>query len=221
MEGERLPADRQDRYDPHDPGLLRISDADREKVAEVLRGAAGEGRLDLDELDERLAATYAARTYADLVPITADLPAPGLAAQGLPAPRRHVPPAVADHATTWAVMGNSTRRGAWRVPAHHTAFALMGSITLDLRQATLESARTRIDANAVMGDIKVYVDAHTDVLVDGVPIMGDFKQSRDKVPARLGPGAPVVLVKGVALMGSVSVVRLPPPGTPRKVLGTY
>jgi hypothetical protein len=196
--------------------MLRISDADREKVAEVLRGAAGEGRLDLEELDERLSATYAARTYADLVPITADLPT-----QGVPVLRRSVPPAVSHHATTWAVMGNSTRHGAWRLPAHHTAFALMGSITLDLRQATLESARTRIDANAIMGDIKVYVDAQTNVLVDGVPIMGDFKQSRDKVPARLGPDSPTVLVKGVALMGSVSVVRLPPPGTPRKILGTY
>ena len=50
---------------------MRISDADRHQVAEILRQAAGEGRIDIDELDERLEATYAARTYADLVPITA------------------------------------------------------------------------------------------------------------------------------------------------------
>ncbi len=43
-------------------------------MAEELRTAAGEGRIDLEELDERLEATYAARTYADLVPITIDLP---------------------------------------------------------------------------------------------------------------------------------------------------
>ena len=53
---------------------MRISDADRHRVAELLREAAGDGRLDLDELDERLEATWAAKTYADLVPITADLP---------------------------------------------------------------------------------------------------------------------------------------------------
>ena len=58
-----------------DPARLRISDQERHQVAEMLREAAGEGRLDLDELDERLEATYAARTYADLVPITLDLPA--------------------------------------------------------------------------------------------------------------------------------------------------
>src|ERR687894_2167434 len=62
-------------HEGHDPAQLRISDADRHQVAEILREAAGEGRLDLDELDERLEATYAARTYADLVPITFDLPA--------------------------------------------------------------------------------------------------------------------------------------------------
>jgi len=53
---------------------MRISDAERHDVAEVLRNAAGDGRIDLAELDERLEATYAAKTYADLVPITADLP---------------------------------------------------------------------------------------------------------------------------------------------------
>mgnify|MGYP001233757559 CR=1 FL=1 len=59
----------------NDPAQMRVSDADREKVADVLRTAAGEGRLDFDELDDRLEATFKARTYADLVPITADLPA--------------------------------------------------------------------------------------------------------------------------------------------------
>ena len=58
-----------------DPTRLRISDSERHQVAEILREAAGEGRLDIDELDQRLEATYAARTYADLVPITLDLPA--------------------------------------------------------------------------------------------------------------------------------------------------
>ena len=68
-----------------DPAQMRISDADRHQVAEILREAAGEGRLDLDELDERLEATYAARTYADLVPITLDLPAQRPAQSPMPA----------------------------------------------------------------------------------------------------------------------------------------
>src|ERR1700712_3374057 len=69
--------------DPQDPAQLRISDSDRHQVAEVLREAAGEGRIDFEELDQWLEATYAARTYADLVPITLDLPTQ--ATTGLPA----------------------------------------------------------------------------------------------------------------------------------------
>src|SRR5437763_17019743 len=53
---------------------LRASNADRERVAEILRTAAAEGRIDLDELDERLGAAYAAKTYADLVPLPRALP---------------------------------------------------------------------------------------------------------------------------------------------------
>lgn len=60
-----------------DPSQLRISDEERHQVAELLREAAGDGRIDLAELDERLEATYAAKTYGDLVPITLDLPMQG------------------------------------------------------------------------------------------------------------------------------------------------
>ena len=67
---------------------LRASDADREAVTERLREAAGEGRLEPDELEERLHATLRARTYGELDRVVADLPAEGVAlsrvAVGLP-----------------------------------------------------------------------------------------------------------------------------------------
>ena len=69
-------------------GLL-ASDADRDRIAERLRDAAGEGRLTADELDERLGRALSARTEAELEPLVSDLPAP-------PGPRRRRP-----------------RRGAW------------------------------------------------------------------------------------------------------------
>jgi hypothetical protein len=61
---------------PHDPSQMRISDADRQRVADVLRDAAGDGRIDLDELEERLELTWQAKTYGELVPITLDLQGP-------------------------------------------------------------------------------------------------------------------------------------------------
>lgn len=204
----------------HDPTRMRVSDADREKVAEVLRRAAGEGRLDLDELDERLEATYAAKTYADLVPITVDLPAHG--APAVPVHRPVGPPVpMATHAVSWVLMGECKRVGAWRVPERHTAFSLMGSVVLDLRQATLSAHETTIVATAIMGEVRVVVDARTHVVVDGTPIMGEFSQAGDKVPPAFDDASPVVRVTGVALMGSVTVQRQPAPGTPKKFLGTY
>lgn len=53
---------------------LRASDADREQIAERLRHAAGEGRIVSDELEERLEAVFAARTYGELDAVVADLP---------------------------------------------------------------------------------------------------------------------------------------------------
>src|SRR3954454_16570380 len=100
--------------DAQDPSQLRISDSDRHRVAEVLREAAGEGRIDFEELDQRLEATYAARTYADLVPITLDLPERRSAA-GTPA---HQGPRTEERHL--AILSGLERKGVRTVPARMT-----------------------------------------------------------------------------------------------------
>ena len=97
----------------HDPTQLRVSDEDRHKVAEILREAAGEGRIDFEELDERLEATYAAKTYADLVPITVDLPAHAPPVARTPVPRRDVLPATTSHESS--LVGDGGVQAAGRV----------------------------------------------------------------------------------------------------------
>jgi hypothetical protein len=205
-----------------DPARLRASDEDRHQVAEVLRRAAGEGRIDLTELDERLEAAYAAKTYADLVPITADLPVGTTdAPPSMPPPAVHphaggpVVPAVT-HQTSLSCMGDCSRKGVWRVPETHTAFSVMGSVTLDLREARFESREVTIHAYAIMAGIDIVVNRWTQVVVDGVGVMGDFKQTRDRAPAELTAASPVVHVKGMALMAAVNVKRKPMPGEPRR-----
>lgn len=56
------------------PNRLRTSDKEREQVAEILRAAMTEGRLDLEEGEQRLTAVYAAKYRDELTPLTADLP---------------------------------------------------------------------------------------------------------------------------------------------------
>ncbi|SEB52524.1 Cell wall-active antibiotics response 4TMS YvqF [Nocardioides exalbidus] len=208
---------------PHDPSQMRISDADRQRVADVLRDAAGDGRLDLDELEERLELTFAAKTYGELVPITLDLQATGPVAPPAASPVRRPQPQLpmVGHNSSTAIMGETKRQGVWSVPENHSAFALMGSVVIDLRQAHLQSHDTQINASSIMGEVKIIVPAHMHVVVDGTPIMGDFTQGKDKVPAEIGPDSPTLRVRGMALMGSVNIQRLPAPGTPKKYLGTY
>ena len=205
-----------------DPGQLRVSDADRHAVAEVLRKAAGEGRIDLEELDERLEATYGAKTYADLVPLTADLPVAG-APRAVPSPaasRLPATPGGPSYDSSFAIMSETKRQGAWEVPAKHNAAALMGSVLLDLREAHFTAQETVIEAYAIMAGVDIIVNAWTRVVVDGVGIMGDFNETRPKVDPEIGPHSPVVRVKGLALMGAVNVRRKPMPGEkPRKLLG--
>ena len=82
---------------PNDPSGMRISDADRHRVAEVLRDAAGEGRIDFEELDERLELTWRAKTYGDLVPITFDLQGTAPLAPPTSSPARPCHPAADGH----------------------------------------------------------------------------------------------------------------------------
>ena len=105
------------------------------------------------------------------------------------------------------------------VPEQHTAFSMMGSVTLDLREAVFGAHEVTINAVAIMAGIDIVVNPWTQVIVDGVGVMGDFSQSRDKAPAELTAGSPVVRVKGLALMAGVNVQRKPMPGEPRKRLG--
>ncbi|GAA1917910.1 DUF1707 domain-containing protein [Nocardioides lentus] len=209
-----------------DPGKLRISDAERHRAADFLRDAAAEGRLDVDELDERLEATYAAKTYDDLLPVLVDLP--GTDGSPLVRPRGAEPASRATgagspsvpatrHDLSVAVMSGQDRRGVWEVGPGHQAVAVMGGVTLDLRRARFASAEVVITAVALMGGIDVVVGAGQRVSVEGFGLMGGFDEARPQVDADLGPDSPLVRVRGVAIMGGVTVTRKADPGTPRRL----
>ncbi|MBB6626980.1 DUF1707 and DUF2154 domain-containing protein [Nocardioides sp. KIGAM211] len=230
MEGQLEP----DR--PTDPAQLRVSDAERHQVAEILREAAGEGRIDLAELDERLEAAYAARTYADLVPITVDLPAhrtrPGVpGAPGAPAPTQH-PHAPAPRPTSQVVPGGAAderhlafmsgmeRKGVWVVPQHLVVTAVMGGANLDLREAQFAAREVVITVNAFMGGADIVVGPHVNVVIEGTGIMGGYSGPSSLVRAELDEHSPTVRIRGVAVWGGVSVKRRNPPGTlRRRILG--
>jgi Domain of unknown function (DUF1707)/Cell wall-active antibiotics response 4TMS YvqF len=178
----------------------RASDADRERVAALLHDAMAEGRLTVGELDERLAALYASRTYGELVPLTSDLPvspAPGTVAAG----RAGEPPA---SRAAIAVMSGFQYKGDWLVPATMTAVAFWGGGEIDLRHARLSGPVTTIQCTAIMGGVSIIVPEDLTVHVEGLGIMGGF----DRAGAGEGtPGAPIVRITGFAFWGGVAVQR--------------
>ncbi|MGC0409897.1 hypothetical protein RKD32_002764 [Streptomyces sp. SAI-195] len=194
---------------------LRASDADRERVAEVLRDALAEGRLDMSEFEERLDATYRARTYGELAPITRDLPVGEVA----PAPRVSMTkePARdggwagritgAEPSSTWAVavMSGFQRKGRWTAPGRFNCFAFWGGGEIDLREADFSTGEVVINCVAIMGGMNVVVPPGVEVVVRGIGIMGGFDHSEEGVPG--DPGAPRVVVTGFAFWGGVGVER--------------
>jgi hypothetical protein len=194
-----------------DRGNLRASDTDRERVAEILREAAGDGRLTLEELDERLDAVYAAKTYAELEPITHDLPNAG--AEHVPAP---APAATADPArfggqpgstAAIAIMGGFERKGDWVVPREMSCVAFMGGGELDMREARFEEQTVKINIFAMMGGVEITVPDDANVRVQGVGIMGAFDHSASGDGQ---PGGPTIVVTGLAFMGGVEIKRKRP-----------
>ncbi|MFI5063077.1 MAG: DUF1707 domain-containing protein, partial [Streptosporangiales bacterium] len=152
--------------DQPDPHRLRVSDADREQAAEVLRTAAGDGRITIDELDERLEAAYGAKTYGDLAAVTADLPLAGPKPPAVPGAAVPAQPGTfpADRiggtpgpGVSIAVMSGVDRAGGWVVPPRHTVFTLMGGVQLDLREARFSEREVTIDVLAIMGGVDIIV----------------------------------------------------------------
>ncbi|WP_329217753.1 DUF1707 domain-containing protein [Streptomyces sp. NBC_01485] len=197
------------------PSDLRASDADRERVSEVLRDALAEGRLDMVEFEERLDQTYKARTYGELAPITRDLPVAGV-----------VPPPVVslskepseegswtgrivggEGTSSWAVavMSGFQRKGRWTVPRRFTCVAFWGGGEIDLREADFAAGEVEINCVAIMGGVQITVPPGVEVVVRGIGVMGGFDQGDTGV--RGDPGAPRVVVTGFAFWGGVGVER--------------
>lgn len=183
-----------------DPGDVRASDAEREAVVEQLRIASVDGRLTLAELTDRTEAAYTATTQAELALLTQDLPAEG----GTPATATARPRE--GRAKRWivGVLGDSKRRGSWRIDEEIGAVAVMGDVLLDLREAEVRTDVVDITAVSVMGDVKIIVPDGVHVDIEGMAVMGSKRVDVQEAPR--GMKVPVVRVRAYAVMGDVKVL---------------
>ncbi|MEU9063158.1 DUF1707 domain-containing protein [Streptomyces sp. NPDC048430] len=183
------------------PAGIRASDADRDRIADILRDAMAEGRLTAEEHAERVDLVYRAKTVGELDPLVQDLPAAGGAARPAASPYGYGPEAATGPAENLvAVFSSSTRRGRWRVGGRTNAFSLFGSVEIDLTEALFGQRLTVINATSVFGSVEIKVPENISLRGSGTGIFGNFEvdtlESAD-------PEAPVVVVNGYSVFGNV------------------
>jgi hypothetical protein len=180
---------------------MRASDADRDRVAEVLREALAEGRLTPVEHAERLEAVFASRTLGELEPITRDLPVPDRPGTAVPAagprPAPAGPPAV-------ALFSEVKRHGRWTVAERTEAWAVFGAVRLDLTDAVLAGPDLTINAVSLFGSVNIDVPEDMEVHDSGFAVFGSRSSPAEGAAV---PGARVLRVTGWTLFGDCNVRR--------------
>lgn len=193
---------------PADPALapadLRASDADRDRVADILREALAEGRLTADEHAERVEGVLSAKTAGELEVFIRDLPAAHerrAAPVWTPAPNRPtdaIPHDPDDNVV--AVFSAAVRKGRWRAGRRIHAYAVFGSVEIDLSEAIFEYRQVVIKAFSVFGSVEVRVPENVSLRGTGGGILGNFEvDTLDSAE----PDAPVVYIDGWAVLGNI------------------
>ncbi len=172
------------------PDRLRASNTDRERVLRVLREAAADGRLDLEEFEERSSLAHEARTLGELPGITADL---------LPAEQQ---PIRLDRQPVLGLFGRAERRGRWVAYPDELAVALVGRVEVDMREALLMHNHHRMTVTAVLGRVEIDVPEGVEVRLTGWSFLG-----RRTTTARRSELShpPVLEIDGFSLFGVVRV----------------
>jgi hypothetical protein len=197
-----------------DNGALRASHADRDRVAEQLRIAAGDGRLSPEELDERLELALTAKTYDELAALTTDLPAsraqsavPGSATSGSALVGPAAAAGLAGAPEPKEVIrihvgsGSARRDDRWIVPKRMDIKVSSGHVTLDLTQAVITQPVLRVDAEVHSGHLTFITKPGIVVDADDVSVSSGHVKVR--VPWRDAPALLRVEVAGSVHSGHI------------------
>jgi hypothetical protein len=169
---------------PPDPFGVRISDSDRERAAERLHQGLAEGRITVAELEERVAAVYAAQYAAELRPPLADLPGDDLVA----VPPVDAPPA-AEPVVLRAGASGIKRTGEWSVPARLRVKSRMGSVVLDFCETVIPHPVVEIEL--MLGTGRPSCSCLTMRPSTSTPSSQPWARSRAPSPRSPGWGRPI------------------------------
>ncbi|MFD5816266.1 DUF1707 domain-containing protein [Streptomyces sp. NPDC127038] len=187
------------------PAELRASDADRDRITDILREAVAEGRLTAEEHAERVEGVLATKTVGELDRFVRDLPAAhtGRASSAyVSAPNRPAQgtvPVEADENVV-AVFSSAVRKGRWRAGRRIHAYSVFGNVEIDLSEAIFEYQQVVIKAISVFGNVEIFVPENVSLRGSGGGVLGNFEvDTLDSGDA----DAPVVYIDGLAVLGNV------------------
>ncbi|MDH3732646.1 MAG: DUF1707 domain-containing protein [Gemmatimonadota bacterium] len=190
-----------------------IPPSERQKTVDRLCAHFAADHLETDEFERRLDLAYAAQARNELVALEQDLPElrRGAEAEAVdstlpaPAPSASVDTSrpVQERDFMAAVMGGTERGGNWIPAKHTTVLTLMGSASLDFREATYTSQEISVTLFSIMGGAEIIVPPGVHVESNGIAIMGGWGKPVDRTPA--DPNAPVIRINGLVLMGGVDI----------------
>jgi hypothetical protein len=176
---------------------LRASHADRDRIAEQLRVAAGDGRLTMEELDERLEKALNAKTGSELAVLVTDLPAVAASGLALPAEAKEL-------VKIEVSSGSAAREGRWVVPRAMEVKAGSGSVKLDLTKAVISGPTLQIDATVRSGSLTIVTKPGIEVIVDEVSVSSGSAKVRQPPGAESVPTVLRVTVSGSVRSGSIT-----------------
>jgi Domain of unknown function (DUF1707) len=177
-------------------GQFRVSDADRDQVAEVLHAAYAEGRISLDEHAERTSAALQARTFDDLTVLTADL------VPAEPRPALSLVPGTGEPERITALLTESKRKGPLPVERNLQVNVALGSALLDLTEATFTTREVDINCTQFMGSITIRVRPGTSVRLEAANVLGDSSVKGVGEPSN---AEPTIVVRGTNILGEINV----------------
>ena len=167
--------------DPPSSPALRASDADRDRVIELLRAAVADGRLAPAEFDERLDAALAARTIGALAPLTADLIAvPGSDGALVLTPAETPVEPAAELLTIKGKHGPVRRDGRWTLPHRLALRTAWCDVMLDLTRAVRSGPEFVIEMRVRGGNVELVLAPGMVVDANGLAVRhGRLAISRD------------------------------------------
>ena len=181
----------------------------RGEVISLLKKAYADGRITVESLERRLGEATGAVDKEALMALISDIPASENENNASDSSEESERPWMInsrvprENQSFFAVLGSSSRNSRWQPARSITCLSLLGSVKLDFREAEFPRSGITINAGCIMGSLEILIPPGINADLSGLPLLGSMDNKADAGDE----GAPLISVRGFAVMGSVEIKR--------------